>query len=505
MHVLREAFDYPFSRLDPMGAHIDPPSIAVYDTLLVKGHDRLGHPSLARVADVSADGLEWTLQLREGASFHSGAVCDAKAVVDSLEALRWHVPGDRQLWYWDPVDRVEPVDHRTIRFTLHHPYSRLPALLWGTHTAVFNRAAQLAHPDEFGVSLCDGTGPFRVESVDADRIVATRVGDYPSLRIPGLRAGSTGLDRIEWFALPDPAERWEALRSGGVDCLHGVDYAQVQEVKDDPRFHVYEAGQASSMYLSLNWERRDLGFHDVRLRRALSSAIDRDRLVRDGVGGHGRPTWGPVPPGTQYYDAGVDAGGAHDVRRAEHELNQLGWRRGPDGLLANGASRLSFECVVQDDPVFAAVASLVAHQLRALGVELRIRYERPFAAFYDACAAGPASSISKWLWQDPLDAVIGFSSTSTSPFPNWSRASVPDLDRCFDAWLHAESDEELARAAGAVQRVFATELPYIPLLSPNDVWAWRTEVVGFVPSPDILYPLYQGVTVATAERGAEGA
>ena len=53
MTTLREGFDYAFSRLDPMAAHIDPPSVAIYETLLTKSLDRQGHPGLARVADVS--------------------------------------------------------------------------------------------------------------------------------------------------------------------------------------------------------------------------------------------------------------------------------------------------------------------------------------------------------------------------------------------------------------------------------------------------------------------
>ena len=69
--------------------------------------------------------------------FHSGEACDAAAVLASLEHLRWSAFPGRQLWYWDPVDTVEPLDARTLRFRLHHPYARLPALLWGTHTAVY--------------------------------------------------------------------------------------------------------------------------------------------------------------------------------------------------------------------------------------------------------------------------------------------------------------------------------------------------------------------------------
>ena len=134
-------------------------------------------------------------------------------------------------------------------------------------------------------------------------------------------------------------------------------------------------------------------------------------------------------------------------------------------------------------------------QLARVGVELELRFAAPFAPFYEAAAAGPPASISKWLWQDPIDALIGFTASSTRPFPNWQRSSVPELDRAFEQWLRAGSAAELSEAARAVQHVFARELPYVPLLTPNDVWMWAPAVRGFEPSPAILYPYYEGVTV----------
>jgi len=90
--ILREAFDYRFSRLDPTGDHIDPPSIAVYETLVAKGSDGRPRPLLARDWNVSDDGLEVTLRLRAGARFHSGEPCDAREIaraqVDRLGGSR---------------------------------------------------------------------------------------------------------------------------------------------------------------------------------------------------------------------------------------------------------------------------------------------------------------------------------------------------------------------------------------------------------------------------------
>ncbi len=490
MTLLREAFDYPFSRLDPLSEHIDPPSIAVYETLLVKGTDGRAHPGLASVEEISPSGLEWTLRLRHGARFHSGAVCDARAVLECLEALRWQGGEHRQLWYWDPVDQVSVVDDQTLRFTLHHPYPRLPSLLWGTHTAIFNLRVQQADPEAFGVTCWDGTGAFRVESWAPGRVAAVRHED------PGhLPRSSSSASGVVWTSILDAAERVAALREGIVDCLHSPGDPALDELDGDPRFTVYEKAQSSSMYLALNWDRTDLGFDDVRVRRAISAALDRSRLVADALYGHGFATFGPVPPESDHYDPHVDSAGVYDPRASAAQLTRLGWRPGSDGVLVRDGARLSFECVTQDDPVFARVAAGVAEQLRAVGIEVRVHAEKPFADFYEAVAKGPDSSISKWLWQDPLDALIGFCSSGTAPFPNWSNAQVPELDACFAGWLRAESDEALAAAAHQVQRVFVAHLPYVPLLVPTDVWAWSTRVRGFEPSPRILYPRYESVTV----------
>jgi len=478
--ILREAFDYEFSRLDPTGEHIDPPSVAVYETVLAKGPDWGAHPLLADAWEMSADGLEWRVRLRPGLRFHSGAPCDARAIIAPLEHLRRSALPGRQLWYWDPVDTLEAPDPLTLVFRLHHPYSRLPALLWGTHTAVYNEQLRAERPDEFGVAVADGTGPFRLSSWSPERIVAERWPEYPGAPAPFLDAGAGRVERIEWLSILDERERLAALEAGRVDCLHGPPLEEIDRLRDDPRFVVAEQPQASNMYLALDWRRTDLGFDDLRVRRALSLAIDRRALVEQALAGHGTPAWGPVPSGDEFYDPAIDAAGRHVPAEAV-------------ALLAG--RRLAFECVMQDDQIFRRVAALLVAQLAEIGVTVEPRYVKPFAPFYEAVAAGPPASLAKWLWQDPVDALIGFSASHTRPFPNWQHASVPALDDAYREWLRAGPREELAAAASRVQHVFATELPYIPLLVPNDVWLHSVRVRGWRPFQANLYPFYHGVTV----------
>ena len=101
------------------------------------------------------------------------------AVLAALERLRNHAQPGRKLWYWDPVDTARAADERTIVFRLHHPYSRLPALLWGTHTAVYNEALRACDDDGSGRTFADGTGPFRLVSWSPERVVAEAWQGYP--------------------------------------------------------------------------------------------------------------------------------------------------------------------------------------------------------------------------------------------------------------------------------------------------------------------------------------
>ncbi len=461
--ILREAFDYEASQVSPTGPHIDPCHVAVYELLVVKGEDWGARPGLAETWEISADGLEWRFRLRPGVRFHSGEPCTAAKVVEALEHLRWDFPRG-QLWYWDPVDRVRAEGDGTVVFTLLYPYSRLPSLLWGTHSTVYNEALRAADPERYGFDVADGTGPFRLAAWSLEQVVAERFDGY--------HGSAPRLERIEWTSILSPEARLAALERGEVDVLHGPPLEEVDRLQREGRFVVVEHPQPSSIYLGLGFEQ---GFADLAIREAISLAIDREAIVREALAGRGYATWGPVPPGDEHYDASVDRDRRRDLTRARE-------------LLAG--RELSCECLVQDDVVIGHIGRLVAEQLAEVGVRLELRFEKPFAPYYDAVSECPPSFVNKWLWPDALDAVIGFASTRCHGFPNWQRASLPELDAAFEAWLRAGSHDELLAAASRAQRIAAAQLPYVPLVTPTDVWVLSPRLHGFRPYPADLYPRY---------------
>jgi peptide/nickel transport system substrate-binding protein len=482
---LEEVFEYGFTRLDPVrGDHIDPPTLAVYETLLVKGPDGRPLPGLASSWIVSDDGSTWTLRLRDGARFHSGRVCDAAAVVDALELCRWGDGLARQVWYWDPVDTVVAVDERTVAFRLHHPCPRLPVLLWGTHTAVVNAETWRMLGDDFGTEVADGTGPYRLTAYSPDE-VGVELIDRASPRPRTIR----------WRSVPDDAERARIALAAEADVVRSVPAGGSGAATG---WTVQRQQENSQFYLAFS-SADPRGFGDPVVRRCFDAFLDRDALLRTAMGGEGDARRSPVPASDEFADA-YDPADVPPLSRdeARRELHARGWRAGADGILERDGLSLRVDTVAQDTEVCRRLADALSGQLRAAGVELRFTFAALFEPFYRAVEAGPAAFLNKWLWSDAMEAVYGFCRTDCiePAGGNWQRSSCAVVDRAFDDFREAADPASLRAASAAVQRAFMRELPYLPLVSPVETLAVGPRVQGFGLVRRTLYPTYDDVLVA---------
>ena len=429
--VLREVFEYGFTRLDPVGgAHIDPPSVAVYETLLRKGPGGVALPGLASSWEESSDGLSCRVSLREGARFHSGRPCDAAAVLEALERCRYGpVDGLRQIWYWDPVESVRALDSSTIELRLLFPYRRIPTLLWGTHTGIYNDRRRQSLGEEFGRSEADGTGTYRMVSFSPSKVVAERLSPPPG-----------GVERIEWFALREEAERAAVLEDASADVLRAPPFDLVEALVDDPRWNLARVKECSQIYLGLNFECQQFDFHLREMRAAIEAAIDREALVERVFSGYGDSRRSPVPAADPLAETwNPDDGERLAFDQAEAVLDRLGWQRDSSGCRSKNGVALSFECVAENSPVFKRLTAELGQQLARLGVNLNFVYAEPFEEFYAACDNKPPSFVNKWLWQDPIEAIQGFSRSDCAceGSPNWQSSRIPSVDAAFDDFLRA--------------------------------------------------------------------
>src|SRR6476619_6697324 len=175
--ILREGYDYDFSRCDPTGAHVDPAWCAVYETVTVTGPDGMLGPMVAESwRQDPGDERVWRFRISPELRFQSGDPCDAPI----------------NAFFWRNVAGVGS-EGDEVFVELHEPSAGMPRLLRSWHSAIHNQARRLEAGEEFGRTTSDGTGPFTfVESVSGSHLDVARWDGY---RGP----------RTEWLHNPGPA------------------------------------------------------------------------------------------------------------------------------------------------------------------------------------------------------------------------------------------------------------------------------------------------------------
>ncbi|OZB17497.1 MAG: peptide ABC transporter substrate-binding protein [Rhodobacterales bacterium 34-62-10] len=309
---------------------------ALYDTLVRRvGQDFVPH--LAQRWTVSDDARTWTFHLEPGVTFHDGTPCDAAAVAASLARMaredKGYTLGAPAVWrqYLGGAVITAP-DALTLTVTLQAPMADLLDVLEQGFIVAPSAFAALDAGDH---SQQVGSGPYRLDSMTADRLTASRV--------EGHFAGTPANPVMTWTRVPDPAARLALLEQEGTSAVH---------------CWVTRVPSPAIIYL-LNAARGPL--RDARVRRALSLAVDRDALIADLVAGAARPLYGFVSP--HHYGAGDGAGAALDRDMARHLLAEAGHA---EGLI------LDVDCPTRLPDEAERLTAALGAQLAQVGVTLRV-------------------------------------------------------------------------------------------------------------------------------------
>jgi peptide/nickel transport system substrate-binding protein len=472
---------------------VDPPWCAIYETAIAFDRDSRPGPMLLDRWRVDDDLMTWRLHVRDGVTFHSGRPCDAAAVAAAFDIHRDPIASPVNQFFWKPVRDVT-VEGDEVVIKLRHPYAGLPTLLRSWHSAIHDPKARAALGDAYGWTGASGTGPFRFAALEpGERMDVIRNESYLGTGVDWVRnRGLAHLDGIRWVPLLDEASRAGALEDGIVDCVQNPSLLHVARLVSNPDLRVIEYQQSALAYMALDHETTRFGFHDVRVRRAFSWAIDRRQLVDEELGGHGWPANGPIPSVSPWHDPEVDAVARFDPEGAGRLLDEAGFPADENGI------RMTVPVLVVEDTTLRRVVTSLTGMLRGIGVDLQVEHVAGFADFYAAVGKHAPAFISKWLWPDPVDAIIGFVGSESHAGPNWQRASIPAIDAACDDWRTARDADAQRQAAERLQRACAEHLPLIPLYFPSAVWAHHRRVHGWEPFGANLYPLYNDVWVEPA-------
>jgi len=246
-------------------------------------------PLLAQHWTVTPDNKTWAFTLRSGVRFHNGEPFDAQAVKFSFERAAAADSSNKDKAVFANIVNISATDAHTVVITLKNTN---PDFLFqlGQATAVIVEPRSAAGNATQPV----GTGPYRLDSwAKGSQLVLARWDGHRDAR-------AVALKRVTLRFISDSAAQVAALLAGDVDLFPRVSAAKVlPQFKADKRFQVLVGGSRAKTIVAINNQRKPLD--DVRVRRAIAMAIDRQQVIDGVADGFGVPIGSFYVPGAPGY------------------------------------------------------------------------------------------------------------------------------------------------------------------------------------------------------------
>lgn len=337
--------------------HLDPTAgaAAAIDEILYanvfEGLTRIGPsgevlPALAESWTISDDGKVYTFKLHKGVKFHDGSDFDAEDVKFSLDRARAPDSVNAQKGLFAAIDTVEVIDPETVQVTLKHPQGAfLYNMGWGDAVIVAPESADRNKEKPIG------TGPFRFDHwAKGSAVTLVKSDNY--------WGDPVALDKVEFRFIPDAAAAVPAVLSGDVQAFPFFPADAVSQVEGNPQLKVVIGSTEGETILAMNNKKPPLD--NLKVRQAISYALDREAIIDGASGGLGQPIGSHVSPSSKAY---VDLTGRypHDAAKARKLLKEAGFENGFKTTL-----KLPPPAYARDG------GQIIASQLRNVGIQADI-------------------------------------------------------------------------------------------------------------------------------------
>ena len=478
------------------------PARQMYDTLITyeQGSAELA-PGLATEWTPSENGTVWTFTLREGVTFHDGTTFDARAVCFNFD--RWfNLPSaaaQSQAIYY--TDTFEGYAANQIDGASEPVYNSCEAPAPNTAVLRLNKAKG-AFPAAFGLTSLSISSPTALQEFDADRIEQTGEAfsyspyatDHPTGTGPFRfesydRAGGTitlvrneqywgepaQLERLIFRVIPDENARKQELLAGTIDGYDFPSPADWQSLRDDG-MNVLVRPPFNILYLGINTANNE-GLQDIRVRRAIAHALDREALVRNQL-----PDAAQVA--TQFMPETVDgfAPGLEPIPYDPARARALLAEAGQENLTLNFYYPTEVTRPYMPNPT--NIFTALAENLRQVGITVNPVAQPWNGGYLDSVTVNGVHDLHLLGWTGDYNDGGNFVGTFFGrPKPEFGAtdpalsAMIAAADATVDPAAHAAAYEEVNRA------IMEQFLPAVPISHSPPALVVRPGVEGMIPSP----------------------
>jgi len=445
-------------------------------------------PDLATDWDVSQDGRTYTFRIRSGVHFSNGRELTARDIEYSFKRLLspevasprgWilsHVVGAREFsdGKSGSVAGISVKDAHTVAITLDSPFAPFPYLLTMPNAAIVPEEEVKKWGADFGFHPA-GTGPFVLANWEQDvRLVLTSNDGYFG-RVPHVK-------HLEYRIIPEDLTAIVEFENGNLDVLE-IPSAEIPYYLANDRWKPFILSRTGLNIYYLGFNCQQEPFRDVRVRRAVSYAIDTRKIAATVLEKRVEPATGPIPPGL-IEEPALTTGYDYDRERAVRLLNESGLAKGfrTKLFLNTGREELS-------------VCEAIHSYLRDVEIEAEL-VPLEWSAFKKAVASGEAPLFYLSWWADypePENFLFPtFHSSNWGAAGNRARFGSTEIDHAIEDAQRTLDDTERWRKYRETEKMVVDEAPWVFLWHRKEFVLHRPRVEGLK-----LFPIY------SADKGTE--
>ncbi len=424
-------------------------------------------PDLAESVEVVSP-TEVVVKLREGLRFSDGSGLDSEDVVATFEGLVDRSLGSRYAHTYRRIAEMRAPDPRTVRFLLREPHATFITDLEIPIVREQDAFRRIATPDE---PLPVGAGPYQ--------LVERKPGLLELRENPHWHRGTPKHPRLRLVVIRDDNTRALRMLAGQGDlAIASIPPLLLPLFDDDSRFERRRAPGISTMYLGFQTESPKL--EDVRVRRAIGHAIDRNLLVEAKYAGLAHVTQSWVPRGHWAEAKGLPAV-SFDPIEARRLLDAAGFEDPP-----GREPRMRLVLRTTSERFRQSVARAIAAMLADVGIEVDVRPSEAATLIADLNRGRFEITLLQVPEVIEPHVLSWFFDSSRVPGPqsegaNRWRYRNAELDRLFEQGRTRIDPEARAAVYAEAQRILARDLPVLPLWQPDTVAVVRRGAPFDVP------------------------
>jgi peptide/nickel transport system substrate-binding protein len=454
----------------------------IYEPLVRRDRELKVEPALAASWEQPGPTV-WRFRLRPNVRFSDGTPFTADDVVFSIQRALGQ--GSNVAGSLASVKEARKLDDLTVDIETKEPNPifleeitgiGMMSRVWAERHNATRSADLTAREENFATRNAMGTGPFLLVSREPDR--RTVLAPNPNW----WDKPEHNLTRVEFNVISNDATRVAALISGELDMLYTVPPQDTDRLRRTPNVTVHQQAEMRTIYLGFDQLRPELlksdvkgrnPFQDVRVRRAVNHAIDRNAITRTVMRGQARPTSLMIGPGVNGFTEAADRLPEYNPDLSRRLLAEAGY---PNGF------GVTMDCpndrYVNDEATCTAVVSMLAR------IGIRVNLAAQTRARYFAEILGPRYNTSFYMlgWTpNTYDAHNAFFNLMASREGNrgmfnvggWSNARFDELVQ----QMAVETDREKRQAMiEEALRIHTEQVGHIPLHQQTVVWAARNNI-----------------------------